>query len=82
MTIPRHIVRHWKLEPGARLVVRSTDEGVLLYPRYFLPYADTAWMSDHTEHADVANDDDADHDDAEHDDAAHPRAALASVTAA
>ncbi|MFN2566876.1 MAG: hypothetical protein ABR499_17905 [Gemmatimonadaceae bacterium] len=38
LTIPRYIVRCWNLEPGARLVVRSTDEGVLLYPRYFLPY--------------------------------------------
>jgi hypothetical protein len=39
MTIPRHIVRDWKLEPGVRLVLRSTDEGVLLHPRYFLPYS-------------------------------------------
>jgi hypothetical protein len=38
MTIPRYIVRHWKLEPGVRLVVRSTDRGILLYPRYFIPY--------------------------------------------
>ena len=38
MTIPVHIVRHWKLQPGARLILRSTDEGMLLYPRYFLPY--------------------------------------------
>jgi hypothetical protein len=38
MTIPSHIVRHWKLEPGVRLVVRSTAEGVLLYPRYWGPY--------------------------------------------
>jgi antitoxin component of MazEF toxin-antitoxin module len=44
VTIPRYIVRHWKLQPGARLVVRSTDEGVLLDPRYFAPYADRAWM--------------------------------------
>jgi hypothetical protein len=39
MTIPSYIARHWKLEPGARLVVRSTDEGVLLYPRYWAPYS-------------------------------------------
>src|SRR5687768_2369804 len=39
ITIPRHIVRHWKLEAGARLVLRSTDEGILLYPRYFAPYS-------------------------------------------
>ena len=39
MTVPRYIVRHWKLEAGMRLVVRSTDRGVLLYPRYFLPYS-------------------------------------------
>jgi antitoxin component of MazEF toxin-antitoxin module len=39
MTIPRYIARHWKLEPGTRLIVRSTDRGVLLYPRYFLPYS-------------------------------------------
>ncbi|MGQ0712828.1 MAG: AbrB/MazE/SpoVT family DNA-binding domain-containing protein [Gemmatimonadaceae bacterium] len=42
MTIPRYIARHWKLEPGVRLVVRSTDKGILLYPRYFLPYAPDA----------------------------------------
>ena len=39
ITIPRYIVRRWKLEPGMRLVVRSTDRGILLYPRYFLPYS-------------------------------------------
>ena len=39
VTIPRYIVRHWKLEPGMRLVVRSTKHGILLYPRYFLPYS-------------------------------------------
>ena len=38
-TIPRYIVRHWKLEAGMRLVVRSTDRGILLFPRYFLPYS-------------------------------------------
>ena len=38
LTVPRYIVRHWKLEPGARLIVHSTDRGILLYPRYFLPY--------------------------------------------
>lgn len=41
MTIPRYIARHWKLEAGMRLVVRSTDRGILLYPRYFLPYVAT-----------------------------------------
>jgi len=40
ITVPSYIVRHWRLEPGARLVVRATDEGVLLYPRYFAPYVD------------------------------------------
>ena len=40
-TIPRYIVRHWKLEAGMRLVVRSTKYGILLYPRYFLPYSRT-----------------------------------------
>ena len=39
ITIPRYIVRHWKLETGMRLVVRSTEHGILLYPRYFLPYS-------------------------------------------
>ena len=39
MTIPRHVVRRWNLERGQRLVVRSTDEGILLYPRYFMPYS-------------------------------------------
>lgn len=38
MTIPRYITRKWKLEPGSRLVVRSTERGILLYPRYFLPF--------------------------------------------
>ena len=42
LTIPRYIVRHWKLEAGARLMVRSTDQGILLYPRYFLPYSRSA----------------------------------------
>ena len=32
VTIPRHVVRKWKLEPGQRLAVKSTQEGVLLYP--------------------------------------------------
>ena len=39
ITVPRYIVRHWKLEAGMRLVVRSTDQGILLFPRYFLPYS-------------------------------------------
>jgi antitoxin component of MazEF toxin-antitoxin module len=39
LTMPRYIVRHWKLEAGTRLVVRSTKLGILLYPRYFLPYS-------------------------------------------
>ena len=39
ITIPRYIVRHWKLKAGMRLVVRSTDARDLLYPRYFLPYS-------------------------------------------
>jgi hypothetical protein len=38
MTVPRYVVRAWKLEPGARLIVRTTQEGILLYPRYFFPY--------------------------------------------
>jgi antitoxin component of MazEF toxin-antitoxin module len=42
VTIPRYIVRHWKLEAGMRLVVRSTNQGILLYPRYFLPYSSAA----------------------------------------
>ena len=39
VTIPRYVVRQWKLEAGMRLVVRSTNQGILLYPRYFLPYS-------------------------------------------
>jgi antitoxin component of MazEF toxin-antitoxin module len=35
MTIPNHIVRAWKLEHGTRLVVQSTDQGILLFPRFF-----------------------------------------------
>jgi hypothetical protein len=42
VTVPRYVVRHWKLEAGMRLVVRSTDRGILLYPRYFLPYSQAA----------------------------------------
>lgn len=38
ITIPRYIARKWKLEPGTRLVVRSTDQGILLFPRYFIPF--------------------------------------------
>ena len=37
MSIPRHIVRYWKLEPGARLVVRSTRDGILLRPLIPVP---------------------------------------------
>ena len=35
MTIPKHIVRAWKLEHGTRLVVQTTDQGILLFPRFF-----------------------------------------------
>ena len=49
ITIPRHIVRHWKLEAGALLVIRTTDEGILLYPRYFFPYTELAKQTDGTE---------------------------------
>ncbi|HEX8942426.1 MAG TPA: hypothetical protein VF785_04755 [Gemmatimonadaceae bacterium] len=35
MTIPRHIVRAWKLEHGSMLAVQSTDQGILLFPRFF-----------------------------------------------
>jgi hypothetical protein len=38
MTVPVHIVRKWKLRPGAALVLRSTDEGILLYPSFFGPF--------------------------------------------
>jgi hypothetical protein len=38
MTVPRHVVRAWKLEHGTRLVVQSTDHGILLFPRFFLPF--------------------------------------------
>jgi antitoxin component of MazEF toxin-antitoxin module len=38
LTVPRNVVRHWKLHAGAALVVRSTDNGILLFPRYTLPY--------------------------------------------
>jgi hypothetical protein len=38
ITIPRYITRKWNLEPGSRLVVRSTERGILLYPRYFAPF--------------------------------------------
>lgn len=42
MSIPRNVVRHWKLEAGALLVVRSTERGILLYPRYSLLYISRA----------------------------------------
>ena len=38
MTVPVHVVRKWKLRPGAALVLRSTDEGILLYPTFFGPF--------------------------------------------
>ena len=63
MTVPRYIVRHWNLEPGARLVVRSTDEGVLLYPRYFAPYVDPGWLPDDPDdEPDDDPDDEPDHE--------------------
>jgi hypothetical protein len=34
MTIPRYLVRSWKLEPGQWLVLRSSEEGIVLRPRY------------------------------------------------
>jgi hypothetical protein len=40
MTIPRHIVRAWKLEHGTRLAVQSTDQGILLFPRFFAPFVE------------------------------------------
>jgi antitoxin component of MazEF toxin-antitoxin module len=42
ITVPCHIVRQWKLTAGDRLVVRSGDEGILIYPRYFVPYSGRA----------------------------------------
>jgi antitoxin component of MazEF toxin-antitoxin module len=38
MSLPRNIVRNWKLEAGARLIVRTTENGILIFPRYSLPY--------------------------------------------
>jgi len=35
MTIPRHIVRAWKLEHGSMLAIQSTDQGILLFPRFY-----------------------------------------------
>lgn len=37
LTVPRHVVRKWRLKAGDRLMVRTTDEGILLYPRHPLP---------------------------------------------
>ena len=48
ITIPRYVVRRWKLKAGMRLVVRSTDQGIRIYPRYFLPYSRQSTAS--TEH--------------------------------
>lgn len=38
MTVPHTVVREWKLQAGARLLIRATDEGILLYPAYFGPF--------------------------------------------
>jgi hypothetical protein len=43
MTVPIHIARQWKLKAGDRLVVRSSDEGILIYPHYWAPYSQGAW---------------------------------------
>ena len=45
VTVPCHIVRQWKLKAGDRLLVRSSDEGILIYPRYFAPYSARAWRA-------------------------------------
>lgn len=45
MTIPVHIVRQWKLKAGDRLVLRSSDEGILIYPHYWMPYSHRAWRA-------------------------------------
>ena len=34
ITIPRYLVRNWKLEPGQWLVLRTSEEGIVLRPRY------------------------------------------------
>lgn len=34
LTIPRYIVRHWELRAGDDLLVRSTEEGIFLTPRF------------------------------------------------
>ncbi len=45
ITVPCHIVRQWKLKAGDRLVLRSSDEGILIYPHYFMPYSHRAWRA-------------------------------------
>ena len=42
ISLPRNVVRDWKLEAGMRLVVRTTENGILLFPRYSLPYISPA----------------------------------------
>lgn len=34
LTMPRYIVRRWQLKAGDDLLVRSTEEGILLSPRF------------------------------------------------
>ena len=34
LTMPRYIVRQWRLKAGDNLLVRSTEEGILLSPRF------------------------------------------------
>lgn len=34
ITVPRYIVRRWRLEPGDELLIRSTEEGILMAPRF------------------------------------------------
>lgn len=34
LTMPRYIVRQWQLEAGDDMLVRSTEEGILMTPRF------------------------------------------------
>lgn len=34
ITVPRYIVRRWRLEAGDELLIRSTEEGILMAPRF------------------------------------------------
>jgi antitoxin component of MazEF toxin-antitoxin module len=37
LTLPRYITRKWLLVPGDELLAKSTEDGILLCPRFLRP---------------------------------------------